>query len=432
VELYRARWGTVHERGDPYFSANFSPRRPGFQVNEEPTCLTHTPCPQIERESIRRILAVKLDHVGDVILALPGVRRLRELFPEAEITFLVGPHARHVAEAEPCVDRVLVREFYRASSLHQPRKLTPEQRREIRDWLAGFRFDLAVDLRREMDTREFIRLSGARYTAGFGDLGQAEWLTIAVPCEGVIPVFKPRRHISQDPLRLVAMIEQAMTAPPPLTDLAPVDVRPEAAELLAASLPLDKRLVIGIHPGSGRAVKCWPAPSFGRLAGMFADRLGAVVVLFAGSDEVSLAQQVLRNVPSGMPVVSLAGKLNLSEMAVALRRCDLFVGNDSGPTHLAATTGMPVLGVYAGAADPVQWGPIGPNAAAIQRAMLCSPCYLSHVRHCPLGVPCTKELHPEQVFEAALRLLLPRWQKLPAGLVGKRGVGKKVTADARG
>src|SRR5262249_9821619 len=135
VELYRARWGTVHERGDPYISANFSPRRPGFQVNEEPTCLTHTPCPQIERESIRRLLAVKLDHGGDVTLALPGVRRLRELFPEAEITFLVGPHARHVAEGEPCVDRVLVREFYRASSLHQPKKLTQDQRREIRDWL---------------------------------------------------------------------------------------------------------------------------------------------------------------------------------------------------------------------------------------------------------------------------------------------------------
>ncbi len=415
AEVFRARWPAEHGRGDPYFSPNFSRRRDGLRVNEEPTVFNHAPSPLIDRESVRRVLAVKPDHIGDVQLALPAVRRLRELFPEAELTMLVGPHTRSLAEREPAVDRVLTYEYFFADSHKPPKRLTAGERARLRTWLGAYGFDLAVDLRRETDSRQLVRLSGARWTAGFSSPGEAEWLTVTLSCEGPIRLLKPQRHMSQDLLRLVDMVARAMTDSPAVSAPPPPDEDAAVARLFDEVVPRGHRLLVGIHPGSGRPIKCWPAAHFARLAGMFAERLGAAVVLFGGPDDVKLAGEVMRLAPAGTPVVSLAGRFGLGALATAARRCDLFVGNDSGPTHLAAATGVPVLGVYAGTADPTQWGPLGPGAAALQRGLLCTPCYVSRPRDCPLGVVCTKYLHPEPVFEAAVRLLLPRWSKLAAG-----------------
>jgi heptosyltransferase-2 len=147
--------------------------------------------------------------------------------------------------------------------------------------------------------------------------------------------------------------------------------------------------------------------------------LGATVVVFGGPGEESLAQEVIRHAPSGTSIVSLAGRFGLGTLAAAARRCDLFIGNDSGVTHIAAATGIPVLAVFAGTADPRQWGPLGPAAAAIHRVLLCAPCYLRWARECPHSRACTRFLYPEQVFEAAVRMLLPRWEKLRS-ILGER------------
>ena len=411
AEAYRARRGADHERGDRFFSPNLSPHPGGFRVDDAPRTLVFAPCPLIDPAAVRRVLAVKLDHLGDVLLALPAVRRLRGLFPRAELTLLVGPWARPAAEAEPGVDRVLTYEYFRAASARPPRRPTADGKEKIAAWLAPHRFDLAVDFRREFDTREFLRLSGARHTAGFADPGQGDWLTVAAPCEGVIPLWTPRRHMSQDALRLVDLIAGACAAPAPRRP-APVDARRAAAALLDGELPPGAALRVGIHPGSGRRIKCWPAESFGRLAGMFARRLGAAVAVFGGPGEEGLADEVVRHAGAGGRVVSLAGRLGVEGLRAALGCCDLFVGNDSGPTHLAAAAGVPTLGVYAGTVDPTQWGPLGPDAAAVQRALPCSPCYQGRPRDCAYGLECVRRLHPEQVWEAAVRLLLPRWEKL--------------------
>jgi ADP-heptose:LPS heptosyltransferase len=414
VEVYRSRWGTVHERGDPFFSPNFSRRRDGFRLNDEPTTFNLAPSPRIDRESVRRILAVKPDHVGDLLLALPAVRRLRELFPEAELTMLVGPHNRALLEREPGIDRVLTYEIFYGDSHRPPRKLTAADRAEVRAWLAGYNFDLAVDLRREDEARELVRLSGARWTAGFAEPGDSEWLTVRLPCEGAIKLLKPGRHMTQDLLRLVDMVARSMDGPSLLPAPPPTAEDAEVNRLIDAAHASGQPLLIGIHPGSGRRIKCWSPAYFGRLAGMFTERLGAAVVVFGGPGEEQLAAELIRNAPPGAPIVSLAGRFGLTALTTAVRRCDLFVGNDSGPTHLAATTGIPVLAVFAGTADPQQWGPVGPNAASIQLALACAPCYTSRPRDCPIRVACTRYLHPEPVFEAAVRMLLPRWEKLPS------------------
>lgn len=415
AKVYWDRWRTAHERGDPYHGPNLSARAAGCDVTEEPVRVTHAPCPLIEPKQVRRILAVKLDHLGDIITTLPALRRLRDLFPNAEITALVGSWARAMVEADGSADRVLTYDFFEFSSALPHKALTPRHEEEIANWLGGFGFDLAVDLRREADTRLFLRLSGARYTAGFALNDECEWLTVSVPWDPLAFTRRARRHATQDCLRLVEALALAANTEIS-TEVVPTAADREAADRLLAGLLLDPAgLVVGLHPGAGRAIKCWPVESFARLGDAFASRLGATVLLLGGPAETGLADNVLGQMRHVDRVLSLAGRLSVGELLAVLRRCDLFVGNDSGTTHLAGAAGIPTLGVHAATSDPAQWAALGPAAVAIDRRMLCSPCHFGKRRQCPFEVACMRCLGVETVWDAALRTLLPRWAKLKAG-----------------
>jgi ADP-heptose:LPS heptosyltransferase len=394
-------------RAGPADPAEGDPRRGAEAIEEEPLLLTHSPCPILDPEAIAKILVVKLDHVGDVLLTVPAIRRLRDLFPEAEITALVGSWAKALLEREPCVDHVLTYDLYHASSSRPPRVLTPPERRVVWELLSPHGFDLAIDFRREVNTREFVRLSGARYTAGFAHELECPWLTVAVPWDPYAPRRQPRRHVVYDAIRVVQMLALACQPDVSPAVTATAAERDAVERLLGPLVSSGARPVVGIHPGSGRDLKRWPADRFARLADLVQERLGGTVVLFAGPGEEALADSVLQAMRRRERVVSLAGRLTLGEFVAALPYCNLFVGNDSGPTHLAGASGIPTLGVYSGMIEASQWAPLGRNAAAIHRGMLCSPCYIGHSRQCPYGLACLDRLSVEAVWEAALRMLLP-------------------------
>jgi ADP-heptose:LPS heptosyltransferase len=105
-------------------------------------------------------------------------------------------------------------------------------------------------------------------------------------------------------------------------------------------------------------------------------------------------------------VVSLVGKLPLAELPGLLTACSLFLGNNSGPHHIAAGLGVPTVGVHSGSVDVREWGPIGPAAVAVAREVICSPCYLAAAADCPRGLACLRQLTPETVYDACKRLLL--------------------------
>jgi ADP-heptose:LPS heptosyltransferase len=101
--------------------------------------------------------------------------------------------------------------------------------------------------------------------------------------------------------------------------------------------------------------------------------------------------------------------------------CALYIGNDSGPKHIAAAIGIPTLGIHSGVVDPVEWGPIGPSAVALRRNMNCSPCYLANAEDCPRSLACLRLLEPNLVYEAADLMLkrpmrtIEHGVELPAG-----------------
>jgi ADP-heptose:LPS heptosyltransferase len=363
----------------------------------------------VELERIRRVLIVKLDHLGDVYLALPAMQKLRALFPRAKLTALVGPWAKSIVETQPFLDEVLTLTFFDVHSASGHKTLTNEERRAIRQRLQPLQFDLAIDLRLEPDTREILRLSGAPVTAGFAHKGDASGLTVAIPWEANLPLHRAMRHASQALTQLVEMLASAGGAVEHPRVLVAPDQQEISDTFMQSLLPSTRSLVIAIHPGSGRPIKCWPTRSFAELADRFSERLGADVVLFGGPKDGPLLDDIRTLSKCRDRVHSARDKLTFPQFVGALSWCDLFVGNDSGPAHLAASTGMPTLVVFSGTNDPRQWAPPGPEALVIYRKMLCSPCYLPNRHDCPFQVACLEKLTVHEVWEAALRALLPKW-----------------------
>ena len=108
---------------------------------------------------------------------------------------------------------------------------------------------------------------------------------------------------------------------------------------------------------------------------------------------------------AAMSCALLVGATSLRELPGLLASADLFIGNNSGPKHLAAGLGVPTVGVHSGTVDAREWGPLGANAIAVRKNMVCSPCYFSDARDCPRELACLTQLQPFDVYEICRRFL---------------------------
>lgn len=276
------------------------------------------------RDATMRILFVTATRIGDAVLSTALLGHLLQAHPGARITIACGPAAAGVFARMPGLEQLIV-VAKRRWSLH---------------WLdlwrrvAFTRWDLVVDLR-------------------------ASALAWLVPAR--------RRAIGRGgrrPGHRLAHIGAVLRLDPPPLPVA--WTAPADAARAAALLPGGPWLVLG--PTANWAEKVWPAERFVAVARALAARDGALpgariaVLGGPGAAERAAAAPVLAALPGA---VDLVGSLSLPEVAAALRRASLFVGNDSGLMHLAAAAGAPVIGLF-GQSDPREYGPAGPRAVAVQ------------------------------------------------------------------
>jgi ADP-heptose:LPS heptosyltransferase len=107
----------------------------------------------------------------------------------------------------------------------------------------------------------------------------------------------------------------------------------------------------------------------------------------------------------------------VGDLPLVLQACDLFVGNNSGPQHLAAALGVATVCIHSGVIDPREWGPMGPLAVSVRREMICSPCYLAHAAECHRDLACLRWIEPRQVLQAC-RMLLRAANSMPSSSAG--------------
>jgi ADP-heptose:LPS heptosyltransferase/GT2 family glycosyltransferase len=397
---FESQWASLFVAGDPFFHCRLSKERDDYACDWEPVQLLVPGRPVFDRETIGRILVVKLDHIGDCVTALPAVRRLAKYFPAARIDVLSSKASKSIWALEPAVSDIIEFDFFHARSALGLVDRSEEDWQELHDRLAPNGYDLAIDLRKHVETRPVLLHTGARHLAGYDHKGRYPWLDVALEWSEDQAAFRKRQHAADDLVNLIDAIAAAGEADRAL--IVPRDpVRPKAPW----ARKLYKKPVVCIHPSAGNDMKQWPADYFALLINQLLELQDINIVIIGGPDDGPIASRILDNINSPEAVLSLAGKLKLAELPDFIATCALFIGNDSGPKHIAAGLGVPTIGIHSGIVDSREWGPIGELAIGIDRDMNCSPCYRSKLEDCHRSLACLRQILPGDVYKACERML---------------------------
>ena len=431
---FDAHWKTLFAAGDPYFSPLLSRHADDYRPDDEPVQIVHAGHPLFRPDDIRRILVVKLDHIGDFVTALPAIRHLKRSFPRAWITVLAGRASQAFVDCEPAIDELIPFDFFHSRSQLGERELTEADFLELRTQLKPYRFDLAVDLRKHLSTRDVLKYTGAQYLAGFDYMGQFPFLDIALEWDGDRTLLHKRGHVVDDLLALAQAVANAGSEDRAL--IRPNQPAASDEALPDAVRPLFERPVVAVHAGAGNVTKQWPEAHVVALIDLLIERDGVNVVMVGGPDDEAVSETIIARVARPGRIGSMAGRTKLSALPGLLVRCALYIGNDSGPKHIAAGLGVPTIGIHSGVVDATEWGPVGPRAVALRRNMTCSPCYLANAADCPRDLACLRLLEPALVHQAA-QALLARPVKVLAALAdatvscrGKRA-GKAASSGSK-
>ena len=416
---FEQEWGDLFRSGDPFFSRHLSQEYDDYAPEAEPVQVFTVGHPVAARGEIRRILAVKVDHIGDFVTAFPAFRRIKHCFPEAHLTVLAAKASVALAALEPAIDRVIEFNFFHARSEKGRRAVDGRRLAKLKAQLAPERFDLALDLRRQPETRPVLQASGARWLAGFERGYEHPWLDFTVEFEGDFALKYKHAQIAD---ALVGLVDAVSAGCEPDREMIrPAADRPASEHPAFSRVPgrafatslLDKaerarfagRPLVAIHAGAGAINKQWPAHSFAGLIDLLVGQAETSVAIIGAPDEKAFADGIIALVRHRDRVANLTGRASLADLPRLLSGADLYVGNDSGPKHIAAAIGVPTIGIHSGTVDPGEWGAAGLAAITIRRAMTCSPCYLAYAADCHRGLACLTGIHVGEVFAACRRLL---------------------------
>jgi ADP-heptose:LPS heptosyltransferase len=341
----------------------------------------------------RRILLMRIERIGDLLMALEAIADVGAAAPAAEIDLVVGSWNTSVAQAIPGINRV---ESIDAAWL--ARNGTGRGMRSLvaraRQWRSR-RYDLAVNFEPDIRTHVLLAASGAARLAGFRSGGGGPLLDVALP-------FDPRTHTSENARRLVAAVLDVPPRSQPMRLDVPAAAKASAAALLgSAASPL-----IGVHASGGREIKQWPPERFADVASRLAREQNATIVLTGTAQDRPLVDAV-RDSLAGSPVIDVAGRVDLMTLAAILDRLDVYITGDTGPMHLAAAVGTPVVAIF-GPSDPVRYAPQATGHRIVAIDLPCSPC--NRIRlppaRCVGHTPdCLAGIDADRVYRAALDAL---------------------------
>lgn len=367
---------------------------------------------------VRRILVLRLERIGDLLMSLPALHAIRRRAPHAVTDLVVGSWNEALARQVEGVDLVEIMDApwlaRGAGGAGWPALL-----RQAGRWRAR-RYDLAIDL--EGDIRSIVLMSraGARWCAGFGMAGGGPLLDDNVG-------FDPESHTAVNGVRLVAAAfgdgparqewpvegREAAARLPRAALTIPESAHAQAGRLLAAVAgPAPLRPLVGLHIGAGRAVKEWPASRLAEVGTWAARDRGAAIVLTGSPADRAAADAVRRALPADAAVADTCGHADLLALAAVLSRLSLLITPDTGPMHLAAAVGTPLVALF-GPSSPERWGPLSAQARILRVDLPCSPC--NRIRNPPARCQghtpdCMDGIRTAEVIAAAASLLpaLPR------------------------
>jgi len=356
------------------------------------------------------ILIVKLSAIGDVIHTLPSLAALRRLWPEADITWVVEEAAADILSNHPDLNRVIVsgrKRWFRemrggmiAGPLREMRAFFNELRLR--------KYDLVIDFHGLFKSALIVLLSGGKRKLGYDSLqeGSGLFYTEKIPedmgkhaveryldfVRYLAPEGNRNRLIGTAEFRIAIGEKEKESVRRLLFEKTDQPTLSSPAGRDDAAMPQRERpSFIAVNPVAFWETKLWEDEKFAILGDLIRRELGIAVVL-TGSDAMPLEK--IRKLMKTR-ALNLGGRTTLRELAALYREATIVITTDSGPMHLAAAVGTPVVALF-GPTDPARTGPYGLGHRVIRTAIPCSPCFR---KQCPRP-RCMTEISVEEVFEA--------------------------------
>jgi heptosyltransferase-1 len=343
------------------------------------------------------ILIVKLSAIGDVLHTLPAVNAIRKHYSNARITWLVEEEAADLIAGHPALDRVIVsrRKRWAKTILRKGcLKSIKESYRFIRE-LRNTTYDLIIDFHGLLKSGLLIGLAKGKRKVGFGKgMEHAEYSYLFL--NERVPAVDMDTHALT---RNMMLIRALGISADEIAYRLPIGERERrmAGELLVRCGDEGSKPLVAINPVAKWATKLWSNAKFAELADRLIEEHDALVV-FTGSHS---DREVVDRIGSRMrhKAANLAGETNLKTLAALYEGTRVVVATDTGPMHLAAAVGTPVVALF-GPTAPWRTGPFGSGHQVIRVGLDCSPCFK---RQCPT-IECMEEISVEQVLSGILKL----------------------------
>ncbi|MDQ3819547.1 MAG: lipopolysaccharide heptosyltransferase II [Acidobacteriota bacterium] len=348
----------------------------------------------IHPEQIERVVIRGVNWVGDAVMTVPALRRLRRALPQAHITLATRAWAEGLFAEADFLDDLLIYN-------RRPRDMRAVAR-QVREWRRR-RFDLALLFQNAFEAAFIAAAARVPFRMGYSTEGRRALLTHPLQ----IPPWRGERNEVFYYLNVIEELEEALYGAAKVDEREPQlaleisDRRKESArDFLSSHGVITDGPLVALCPGSTNSrAKRWPAGRYAALADRFAEETGAAILLIGSKDEADVSLEVERMMHH-RPFV-LTGKTDLAEAVDVLSLVDLLVTNDTGPAHIAAALNRPTLVIF-GPTDPRTTRPFSTAAEVIRRPPDCAPCML---RDCPIDHRCMTAISADEVFERAAAVM---------------------------
>jgi ADP-heptose:LPS heptosyltransferase len=338
----------------------------------------------------RAILVQRIDQLGDLVTAAPALHRLRALFPGARLVGLLSAANAELARSFGVFDDIVLADFL-PPDRDGRRAMTAAAQRALGARLAPFGFDVAIDLAQAAGSQPLLLLSGARLLFGFHD-HEYPFLTGGFEASTRDP--RNGGEMAAQSTKQVALVERVAAS---LVAGSAIIRRGDLSRAMLAPYGLgDGGAYAILHAGARAVFNRWP--HYPALAARFLAETELRIVLMADD------QALRARLPASPRLLVIDQRIPFDDFDALLSFCAVFIGNDSGPKHLASLRGAPVISLHAARLNWNEWGQEA-TGTIISRRVPCAGCGITVAEDCGQGFTCLVDIAPDEVFEEALRLL---------------------------
>ncbi len=348
----------------------------------------------MDDQEISEIVVRAPNWIGDAVMCTPALMDLRESYPKANITLWARPAIADLLRDHPGIDSVLVYQYQQAhAGLFGKFKLIEQLRRH--------RFQIAILFQNAFEAAILTFFAGIPHRWGYGTDGRSFLLSNAVTVSSKQHDVHQVQYY-QSLIHRVVGRSRSRGLQLKILHEDETNVNERFPELVSR----EDEYIIGLNPGAVYgSSKRWLPDRFAELADRIMEHVPEFVgfnakikcVIVGGKDEESLAYAIASRM-NVHPII-LSGKTTLRELMVIIKRCSLFVTNDTGPMHIAAAFKVPLVAIF-GSTNPRETAPFGMEDAVVQHSVRCAPCFL---RSCPIDHRCMSQVSVQQAFDMAMR-----------------------------